>query len=371
MKIVAVGYTGTGSSAVVHLLKEYQNCKDIDSKNYEHNVFYVPHGLFDLEDVLLKNNSFYKSDAAINDFYKEMMNLYETDYYWFGGLKNRLGEKFKNNIDDFINSLVVYVRSGGWSYDYSFKFGLKNIPKDIMKLILGRKVNKFGCRVNTDGADKIVRYAFPTKDEFYSNAKKFVDGYFEALGYKKDEVYIFDQIIEPQQLYRINNYFDDDIKFIVVDRDPRDIFLRYKYIWSKTYNYFLMPPDAEKFQEFYRKMYSTEQYIEDPRVLRIHFEDLIYNYEDTVEIIENFVGKEVLGEHRYAKQMFVPEQSIQNTQLFNANNDWKEEVAPITNGLLHEKLYDFPYFYSPDVSKVTDPNPDTDKIKDSVDKLMK
>lgn len=62
MKIIAMGYVGTGSSAIVHLLKEYEKVNDVDTKNYEHNVLYVPHGIFDLEDDLLKNNTMEKSE---------------------------------------------------------------------------------------------------------------------------------------------------------------------------------------------------------------------------------------------------------------------------------------------------------------------
>ena len=38
MKVVVTGYTGTGSSAVIHLLKEYSKCSDFFDNNYEHVV---------------------------------------------------------------------------------------------------------------------------------------------------------------------------------------------------------------------------------------------------------------------------------------------------------------------------------------------
>ena len=127
MKIISTGYTATGSSVLVHLVKEYNNVFDVDTKNYEHNLLYVPNGIFDLEDVLLNNNSMFRSDAAINAFYKEMKNLYENDFDWFGGYKKRYGPRFIEIVNEFLDSLIIYTRTGGWSYDHIYKFGIKNV----------------------------------------------------------------------------------------------------------------------------------------------------------------------------------------------------------------------------------------------------
>lgn len=364
MKVIAVGYTGTGSSALVHLLKEYENCFDVDTKNYEHNVLYVPNGLFDLEDILLNNNSMYRSDAALNAFRKEMKNLNDNDYDWFGGFSKKYSNQFMDNVDELINSLIIYTRSGGWSYDYGYKFGIKNILKDIVKLCLGKEVKKFGYRIDIKGSDNKTNYALPTEEEFYKACKKFVDNYFEMVGYKKDKVYIFDQIIEPWQLHRIPNYFDDDVRFIVFDRDPRDTYLSQKYIWSKIFSsYAIMPTDVNQFVDFYSRMYEKEKWIDDPRILRVHFEDLIYNYDDMVEKIENFVGKDLLGEHKFKKEFFNPDVSIKNTQVFTIDEKWNEEADVIKNSKLATHLYNFPYIHKTSFEEVTDPNPDTSKKK--------
>lgn len=57
MIYVASGYSGSGSSAIVHLLSEYSCCTTGTFGKYEHLLFYIPDGLFDLEDRLLMNNS--------------------------------------------------------------------------------------------------------------------------------------------------------------------------------------------------------------------------------------------------------------------------------------------------------------------------
>lgn len=355
-----MGYNGTGSSAIVHLLKEYSNCCDVDTRNYEHNVFYAPHGLFDLEDVLLKNNTMYKCDAAIDDFYAAMKNLNDNDYGWFGGFQKRYGNKFMNIVQEFIDELVIYKRTGGWTEDNKYELRISYVIKDVVKMILRRDIPKFGYRINTVG-DNVVRFAFPTDAEFYGAARKFVDNYYKMIGYESNRVFIFDQILEPQQLYRINDYFDKDVRFIVVDRDLRDMYLTSKYIWSKNQSYATLPTNADVFVNFYQRLLGTERYIEDERVLRIHFEDLIYKYDYMVDKIENFVGVELLGKHEYKKQFFNPDISIKNTQVFNSDVHWKKEVETIEKSCLKTRLYDFPYIIHATEEEFSDPNPDTSK----------
>lgn len=354
-----MGYVGTGSSAIVHLLKEYENVFDVATRNYEHNVLYVPHGIFDLEDVLLLNNTMEKSDVAINDFLREMKNLNDNDFGSFGGYKKKYGVTFMNNVNDFISSLILYTRDGGWLYDNKLKFGVVQLIKDSVKFILRRPILKFGYKIDTKGEDNKVNFAFPTEDEFYNAAKKFVENYFKMIGCSNEKSYIFDQLLKPQQLYRINHYFDEDTRFIVVDRDPRDTFLLNKYIWSMSRPYYLTPPNVNEFINYYSRHYQTERKVDDKRILRIHFEDLIYKYDETVNKIEEFIGKEKLGEHIYTKKFLNPAVSIKNTQIFNINPSWKDEVTPICTSELQNHIYEFPYAVNSNITDVTDPDPDT------------
>ena len=101
-KIITIeGYCGTGSSAGYDLLREYKNCSDGGLGDYEHLLLYTPHGLFELEDRLLKGNSIHGSDAAIDDFYYAMKRLYECDFNYCGG--------YKKNIDVYL--LIVLKNS--------------------------------------------------------------------------------------------------------------------------------------------------------------------------------------------------------------------------------------------------------------------
>ena len=361
MRVFAVGYCGTGSSAIVHLLKEYSNCQDDFDSTFEQLLFYAPHGLFDLEDVLLHNNSLFRSDAAINDFYQAMKRLNDNDFGWFGGYQKKFGDKFMDIVNAFIDDLILYRTKGGWSNDYSY---IKNkvkirtrISYFIKKYILFKKIsypNSF--RLVKVGEDGIINFSFPSPDEFYEKARKFINSYFDLLGYDSNKVLVIDQMLQPQQLERFMNYANNDDKFIVVKRDARDVFLKSKYFWTKQKADYHFPLDATEFSNFYRKFLSTEVIVNDPKIMRIQFEDMIYRYDDTINKIEKFIGANCLGKHIFMKRFFNPEQSVKNTQLFSINVEWKKEAGLIKE-LMPSEIYAFPYNIETSVTEVISPQP--------------
>ena len=122
-----------------------------------------------------------------------------------------------------------------------------------------------------------------------------------------------------------------------------------------------MHNNVNYFIDFYSRMYDSEYFIDDARILRVRFEDFVYNYSEMVCMIEQFIGKENLGEHKYSKEFFNPEISIKNTQLFTINEEWAKEAKIIENSKLASHLYDFPYINKTSMDEITDPNPDTSK----------
>lgn len=165
---------------------------------------------------------------------------------------------------------------------------------------------------------------------------------------------IFDQLILPHHLHRIKHYFNtNDTKVIAVDRDARDMFVLSKYVWPQMGSNILFPSDVSQFISFYKKLRSAEKPFMSENILRIHFEDLIYNYEQAVEKIEDFVG-ESLGEHSFSQSRFKPELSIKNTQNFRIKPEWEREVVLIEEQM-KDMLYDFPFILRPNINETTDP----------------
>lgn len=342
MKIAVTGYCGTGSSAVIDLLSEYDNCTKGKIKHYEHIPFYTPNGLFDLEDKLLKGNNLHRSDEAIESFINEMKRLNKNNFCWFGGYQKNYGKEFEYIYTEFVNQITEYYFEGNWSYDFiGYKFSFYKYIKDISKLLLKNKNSKnIGKSLNIK-KDNIIKNSFVTEEEFFKAAKLFVDKYMNMINTDNNANIIFDHLVLPHNLFRIPNYFDDDFRVIVVDRDVRDMYILSKYVWPAMGLGAPFPKIKEDFVLFWEKMRLCEKYIDDDRILRINFEDLIYKYEDTVDKIEKFLGLDK-DRHVNIKKIFIPEKSIKNTQNYLIKEEWSKEAEYIEKNL-RNYVYNFPY----------------------------
>ena len=77
----------------------------------------------------------------------------------------------------------------------------------------------------------------------------------------------------------------------------------------------------------------------DLSVLQLKFEDLIYNYDDTVKQIIEFIGNDT-KHHIRKKQLFNPEVAIKNTKLWERFPQYSEEIKVI-EATLKEFLYKY------------------------------
>ena len=158
-------------------------------------------------------------------------------------------------------------------------------------------------------------------------------------------------VLLPFNLFRVDNYFDDRLRVVVVARDPRDVFIINKYIWQQKQICVPFPLEVNEFCSFYKKMRESEKECTSNKVLRINFEDLIYNYDTKTKEITKFLGfKE--SDHINKKTRFIPEMSIKNTQLFR-KEEYREECKVIEKEL-KKYLYEFPYVINNDVKETVE-----------------
>lgn len=75
-------------------------------------------------------------------------------------------------------------------------------------------------------------------------------------------------------------------------------------------------------------------------ILRLRFEDMFYNYEESVQLIEDFCGLEA-KDHIDKYKYFNPEKSINHLKTFSHCNEYEKEIKRIEDSLT-EYLYDFP-----------------------------
>lgn len=350
MNIAVTGYVGTGSSAMIDLLREYDGVKIVPEQraSYEHQVFYRSGGLFDLLAILGYGTSPVCSDQVINHFIDTMNNLYQYDYVWYGGYKNLVGDEFKKNVDDFVSS-ISYKFNGTNSTHQTRTF--YSIKKTLMQLaahvIYKKNFMKYGVGYKTDGKPSYV--SIPSADELQQAAVRFTSSYFKLFD-SQDNINVFDHLIWPQQIENYTKFFNqDDLKIIVLVRDPRDVFLLNKYVWyhdprGKRLANPSLRTNVEDFAHDWKRTFTPIQ--ESENILKVQFEDMIYRYDDTIMKIEDFIG---LSDSLHVRKntKFNPEKSIENTQVFNSRDDWKREVDAILS-FLSDYIYNFPYLHTPE-----------------------
>ena len=344
--IVPTGYMGSGSSAITDLISEFKDCQN-DFGAYEYVFLHCPNGLFDLEDKLLYGNNVIRSDEAIRSFELQMNKLYSKKFWWVGNYKKIIGKNFKKITDDYINDITQFNHSGYYYMheEVNFKMFIKLLLLKPFKMLF-KKVEFPKVLKYKDG----IRLSFVNEKEFYKKSHDYIYSIVQEISKGKENV-ILDQFLLPHNLFRIDNYFDKSLKVIVVERDPRDVFVINKYVWSKKGLSLPFPLEVNEFCDFYDKMRKSERIIVSDSVLRVKFEDLIYNYEDVLKKVKNFMSFKD-KEHINKMKKFDPNKSIINTQIFR-NQEYENEIK-IIEEKLGKYLYQFPYLLENDANKTVE-----------------
>lgn len=344
MVITTTGYYSTGSSAVYDLLREYNLC--IEEENIcnpiEHIFLYMPNGIFDLEDKLIIGNSIHRSDEAMNAFYQTMRDLYENNYQVFGNYKMRYGKCFMAAVERFIEDLTEYKIRGNWYYDNEMRFSFVHTIASTIHMICKQPVNanffkNIGCRDKY--RDNITRYAFPTEEVFYQIASDFIRDFFCMAQGSRQGVLLLDHLILPHNVFRLPRYFEDnELKVIIVDRDPRDVYIDIKKRQKKYGKLPPIPVDPKDFVRFWRSLRESEKNVLLPKqVLRLQYEDLFYKYEETISLIESFCGF-IPDQHQHPGRYFDPTLSKKYIHQYQTDSKWATTIEYIENNL-QEYLY--------------------------------
>ena len=144
--------------------------------------------------------------------------------------------------------------------------------------------------------------------------------------------FVFDQLTPPATPQRYHKYFSQKIKSISVNRDPRDLF-----IFAKIKDVpYIAHDSVDNFIVWYAANNQPAFRVPHEDVLYLRYEDLIYEYDATVNTIKQFLGIEGTP----TKEFFNPSISAVNTQLFSKYPEFSNDIAQITEKL-KSYLYDF------------------------------
>ena len=278
--ICIVGYGWSGSSAVVDLMKEFEGNWDPEA---EFRIIPEPHGVVDLEHVLFDRWDAQNVDIAIQDFLELAGFLNQNEGKFRRGINydEKFHGKFMEATETFINEITNYrYDSYWWIYNFRMPYSKWLIKKIVNKIIPQKYI-------------ETMYFSDIDREEFYQAVKRYMKNLVEIVGDGNEcRNIILDQAVQPQHPLKAFDYFDN-VKVIIVDRDPRDIYCDMVELKKLVGHDIAFTHDASKFVKWHRK-YRENDHIQHDRILRIQFEDLILHYEDTVKQIVDFVGDDTM-----------------------------------------------------------------------------
>lgn len=337
--LTCTGYGTTGSSAATNILEEFSDVKSL-SDNFECTFLHEADGLRDLEHALCEGHRL-KTDLAIKRFLRLADALNKNIFYikCFNG-------KFKKHSCAFIDSLCTAQWKGAW---HRSSDTMSYSKQDLLYYNLARQVflheysyshyhlfEPNGWRPCYYLRNKTYYAHFDAS--FYQKARNYVTALLhECTRHTDAKNILIDQFFPA---YDIASYlkYAPQTKTIIVDRDPRDMYVLNKSSWGEAY---IPTENIDTFIQWYRGIrFSQKKEAENAQVLLCRFEDFIFNYESSLNRLMQFAGLEK-SEHTKKLQRFNPEKSIKNTNRFTHFPKWKADIQKIEEEL-SEYCYHFP-----------------------------
>lgn len=333
--MTTTGCYGTGSSAVTDLVMEFDGVSCVSDN--EIRILHDPDGVSDLEYNLIENPNRHNSSYFLKKFKKRMEDL---DHIWFIPRFHRyFGDGFLDIVDTYIDKLTVMPYHGMWHYDVYDRGKLFYVLSRIEEKISTRAGRIFRFIPDAWGLvpKSEMQYLTITDEEkFLEATREFVDDMCTLIFKDKTDYVFMDQLIPPTNFKRYFRYVND-LRVILVERDPRDIFLMEKVVWGGG----VAPTESiNQYVEWFRwtrELYEKQDFPKE--VMKLRFEDLIYRYDDTVVMIARHFGLTDLA-HSKKKELFDPQKSVINTQLWKRIKGYEEEMKIIEKEL-PEYCYDF------------------------------
>ena len=323
------GYSFTGKSAFMDLFREFDGYY-VPSFEFEFALLRAKNGILDLYHALIEDWSPVRSCEALRRF-KILVDILSGDNtflsrltstgYNYDSVFSGDGRSFAGISDEYINSLISEKWRGYWPYGNVSHNKLINMTKKILGRLRLYKPLELEIYLTS-----------PLQEEFVSKTKRYLSEVLRLQPSDNEPNLILSNAFEPFNPSKSMMFFDD-AKQIVVDRDPRDIYLsaqnysRHNHKGFSTATGDNVGQFVEKFKINREKTDYTCK-----NTLYLRFEDLILNYESTVEQILEFLG-ESSGIHRRKKSFFNPEDSSAGVGMWKTSTAYKDDIMFIEEQL--------------------------------------
>lgn len=333
--IVIGGYHGSGASAAVDLLSEYKGFYHNDA---EMRLICDPYGIKFLERALIDDWDWISSSGAIIDFL-HLAKICSRS----GGGKNplaRAGLNYAKNINPRFMQITEDYIGKLTEFNYYRDFYYHKFKMSYPMFVINRL--RFGIEIYSKGKIKAANrstknyFARPTREQFYQATREYFDElYREKAAQNNADFILMDLALAPRDGLKIHDYFKK-AKMIVVDRDPRDILAnllkqgRYVDDWL-----------AEKAGHYFSQwqLEMRRNLPEDPDILYVRFEDIIFETDKTRKLFSDFLGKP-LNEHIYLHKYLKPEVSAKNIGYWKNFYDQYKETFDVIYSEMKEYLFE-------------------------------
>ena len=275
---------------------------------------------------------------AVKNFLRLTEFLYRLPYgiYRGRGYKKIFGSNFETATQNFMSSLIAYqYKRGGWEHFFRMNSLRRSLICFAYKLFNKLfRVLHIDLRLSSSSEAYLVNM---NRESFLECAREYMDNLFVPLLEKNRKTHvILDQAVAPLN-YKEEMNFIRNSKLIIVDRDPRDNYADLIRIgaWGLSQSH-----DVRLYLAMHSSMRRNYSELKnDPNVLFLRFEDLIFHYDESLKRIAEFAGLN-LNDHVHKREFFNPDVSIKNVGM------WKEIIsqqeADTIASELPEFLYDIP-----------------------------
>lgn len=331
MKVITcASYYGSGSSALTDLVAEYENVKDLSE--FEIRFVHQLDGIADLEYHLVENHNRQNSGQALKRFIR-LSRFYEGNRISKQYSQFFKGKEYHDITLRYVDMMTDF-RFKGWNF---YDLYDKGTVSYYIHQLLNHFIRRFRIPFLRILKNEETYCSHPSLDKFLALTKEYTHDILVALNNEGKEFLEVDQLVSSSNIERMLRYFQDEIFVVVVDRDPRDVYLLNKYCWNDH----VAPLDPELFCLWFRYTHNAGNGVptDNPHVKKIWFEDLIYKYEETVHSIELMTG--LLPDKHTRKYLKLnPKRSVVNTML------WKKYSYDEGIKIIEDSLPDYLYDYS-------------------------
>jgi hypothetical protein len=304
---------------------------------YELRLLYDPDCISDLECHLIENPHRQNTSNAIVRFKKfiDFNSNRLTNYHY----EQMCDGHFREISYDYIRAISEFCYRACSHIDiYNkgfFPWVLNRVYQKIIFSLYDRIPPRF-LPFSVIGNQKLYAGTFD-RSKFLEATRHYMGQILSYMNPSDKDTIIIDQLLPPTNIERYARYLPSDyeLKTFVVERDPRDLYVTCKYL-IKTNIIPCQSPDVFC-QWFLWTRRQCQLQPDSDAWMRVRFEDLIYDYENTRQKIIRFCGLEGRACSKKG-QIFNPYLSLNNTQVWYRYPKSLKEVEYI-----QEHLKDYCY----------------------------